>query len=117
MEWYYQRKNPLYQSRPPYLEGCMSLSDENIDLIYPKNNTRLFIPKNFGGLLERSIFQAAHSIPESIIHWHIDNKYLGSTTDIHEKEVITGIGEHTLTLIDDRGEVLTRKFEVLMSDK
>lgn len=117
MEWYYQRKNPLYQSRPPYLEGCMSQDNENIDIIYPKNNTRLFIPKNFGGLLERSIFQAAHSIPEATIYWHIDNEYLGSTNDVHEKEISVGLGKHTLTLIDDKGEVLTRTFEVLMSEK
>ena len=117
MEWYYQRKNPLYQTRPPYLEGCMSQDSENIDIIYPKNNTRLFIPKNFGGLFERSVFQAAHSTAGSTIYWHIDNEYIGSTKGVHKKEVLTELGKHTLTLIDDKGERITRNFEVLLSEK
>lgn len=117
MEWYYQRKNPLYQSQPPYLEACMSQDTESIDIIYPKNNARLFIPKNFGGILERSIFQAAHSIAGSTIHWHIDNEYIGSTKGVHKKEVLTGLGKHTLTLIDDKGVLITRDFEVLLSEK
>ncbi len=117
MEWYYQRKNPMYQTRPPYLDDCISQGNENIDIIYPKNNTRLFRPKNFGGLLERIIFQAAHSIPSSIIYWHIDNQYLGATKGVHEKEIAVGFGTHTLSLIDDKGEILTRQFEVIMSEK
>jgi len=84
-----------------------------MELIYPKANARIFIPKNFGNKLERCVFQAAHRIASSGIHWHLDNEYLGYTEDIHELDIFARKGEHTLTLMDDKGETLVRTFEIV----
>ena len=113
MEWYYKSKNPYYQSLPPFAPGCQQKEEKSMDLIYPEPGTKIFIPFDFGGKMEKTLFIAAHRLANTSIHWHLDNEYLGSTSDIHQMEVSAGIGIHTLTLVDENGEVIYRRFEVV----
>ncbi len=113
MEWYYKSKNPYYRTLPPFAPGCGAKEEKAMDLIYPEPGTKIFIPLGFGGKTEKTLFVAAHRQAGATIHWHLDNEYLGSTTDIHQMEVTAGIGIHTLTLVDENGEIINRKFEVL----
>lgn len=113
MEWYYKSKNPYYQTLPPFAPGCQSKEEIYMDLIYPEPGTKIYIPLDFGGKMEKTLFVAAHRQPNATIHWHLDNEYLGSTTDIHQMEVLTTEGFHTLTLVADNGEIINRRFEVV----
>lgn len=112
MEWYYKSKDPFYKVLPPFLDKCISI-EENMDLIYPKPNAKIFIPRDFENIKEKIVFEAAHRIPSTRIYWHLDNLYLGSTSQIHQMEVTSTPGTHTITLISEQGEQLTRKFEIL----
>ena len=113
MEWYYKSKNPYYRTLPPFAPGCQQKEETYMDLIYPEPGTKIYIPLDFGGKMEKTLFVAAHRQPNSTIHWHLDNEYLGSTTDIHQMEVLTNEGFHTLILVADNGEIITRRFEVV----
>jgi penicillin-binding protein 1C len=112
MEWYYKKINPYYKNLPPYRDDCVSNDEKAMDIIYPEKNTSVFIPKGMGGIRGKVIFEVAHSINNATIHWHIDNIYIRSTTSTHQIEVQPSKGKHILTLIDEFGNTITRKFVV-----
>jgi len=113
-EWYYQSKNPEYKQLPPLHPDCYS--NENIaemDLIYPKDNSRIYIPYELDGSKGQVVFEAAHRIHDASIYWHIDQEYIGTTQYIHQIGVCPEQGEHILTLVDESGNRLQTKIEVL----
>ena len=83
-----------------------------MDMIYPKPNARIFIPRDLDGKPGSSVFELAHSSPEVTIFWHLDGQYIGSTKQIHNLALKPAEGKHILTVIDENGESLERHFEV-----
>jgi penicillin-binding protein 1C len=84
-----------------------------MDLIYPKQHSRLFIPRDLDGKSGSSVFELAHRNPNITVFWHLDGEYLGSTRKVHHFGLNPGEGFHRLTLIDENGEQLVRDFTVL----
>lgn len=87
-----------------------------IDLLYPLPNTRIYIPTDLGHHKSRTVFEAVHREPDSVLYWHLDQQYLGATEHFHQLALNILPGEHTLTVVDDNGQRLMRRFEVLGSD-
>jgi penicillin-binding protein 1C len=111
--YYYQRGNE-YLPLPPFKKGCDSNTISNtFDLIYPKQNTKIFIPRQLVGNNGQVVFEAVHSDPNAVIYWHMDGIFFGKTTKTHNLGLNPEHGSHELTLIDSRGESITRSFEVL----
>ncbi len=113
IEWYYRKQNPHYHTLPPLLSGCESGNETAMEMIYPKETRQVFIPRGLDGQLSRVVFEAAHRKTEASIHWHLDDQYLGETTLIHQMELLTPEGWHTLTLVDSDGNFLEKQFEVV----
>ena len=84
-----------------------------MDIIYPTPHARIYIPLDFNGKRQKTVFEATHRSPKAAIHWHLNAQYLGKTSDIHQMEIDTEEGTHTLTLVDGQGDTMTRKFTVL----
>lgn len=105
-EWYYRSYNASYVPLPPIMDGCES-SENRIDMIYPNHNMRIYLPVGFSGHKEKFVFKAAHTRPDAILFWHINQDYWGETHKIHEMAVALSPGNHTLTLLDETG--YTRK--------
>lgn len=112
-EWYYRKKNPAYLTIPSFLNSCKTPSLNNMDVIYPKNGTSIFIPRNLEGSMEKVVFEIAHRQPENLVHWHLDDEFLGSTQSEHRMEVLAAAGTHRITLVDETGELLGWKFTAL----
>jgi penicillin-binding protein 1C len=113
-EHYYVQQHPEYKLLPPFLEGCdQSEAGLPMQLIEPKANTRIYIPRNLDGTLSRTVFRAAHRRPEAVLFWHIDDHYVGKTEQFHNLELSPEPGDHILTLVDDQGNRLQRKFTIL----
>lgn len=116
MEWYYMRSHTDYRPLPPYRDDCRdTLDDEtpSMSLIYPTEEGSIYVPLDLDGTRSRTVFQAAHRLPGTTIYWHLDEDYLGTTRDIHQMELAPNAGQHTLTLVDEFGENLTRRFTIL----
>lgn len=113
MEYYYKKRNPQYRSLPPYMSGCGEMENLPMEMIYPKDTKQVFIPRDLDGTLSRVVFDVAHHDPEARIFWHLDNQYLGETKVIHQKELAAQEGWHTLTLVDVKGNVLEKQFEIV----
>ena len=113
-EYYYKPNHPEYRLLPPFRDDCQpEEEDRPLQLIYPRPNTRILVPKDLDGVYSRTVFQAAHRQPETTIYWHLDETFLGATTTFHQMELHPPPGEHLLTLVDANGYRLQRKFEVV----
>jgi penicillin-binding protein 1C len=113
MEWYYKRKIPHYQSLPSFLPGCADGNEAPMELIYPKETRQVFVPRGLDGKLSRVVFEAAHRDGGADIYWHLDDRYLGETSLMHTMEFLPPEGQHTLILVDSRGNILEKQFEVV----
>ncbi|MBA6151758.1 penicillin-binding protein 1C [Gelidibacter maritimus] len=103
MEYYYKAQNPFYKPLPPFREDCLGESAIVMEFIYPKENNIIFLPKDFDGQTNDLILKVAHSKPETLVFWYLNERYLGSTTDIHEFAVQPKQGEHLITVVDAFG--------------
>ena len=116
-EYYFKSKNPSYKTLPPYRADCNNVIAKNdrspMQLIYPKDISKIQVPVDLDGELSRTVFKIAHRIPTSTVHWHLDNTYIGSTSDIHEMELNPEAGKHLLTLVDEKGYRLEQRFQIV----
>lgn len=112
-EWYYKNKDPQYKPLPPFASGCMLANSKNMEIIYPEENAKIFIPLLMDGNKSKAVFEAVHHNPGTNIYWHVDDEYMGSTTNFAKLELTPSEGLHKLTLVDDHGEEVTQWFEVV----
>ncbi|WP_372755824.1 penicillin-binding protein 1C [Labilibaculum sp.] len=114
MEWYYKKRNPLYQTLPPFRDDCKgNYGHQVMELIYPKNNDQLFIPIELDGMLGKLVFEIAHHDPQAEVFWHLDGNFIGSTVFLHQMELCPDEGEHELTFVDEQGNTLSKKFAIV----
>ncbi len=116
--YYYQRSHPEYRPLPPFRADCRAQmaqqgSQGPIDLLYPLPNTRLYIPIDLAAQKSKTVFDAVHARRDAILYWHLDDHYLGKTQTYHQQALDIQPGQHLLTLVDDHGNRLQRRFEVL----
>jgi penicillin-binding protein 1C len=114
MEFYYRKFHTEYRTLPPWMAN--SQPDGNVqmlDLIYPDDRLMVFLPKDMDGKKGQVIFQAAHRREGAEIYWHLDNRYLGTTRNIHQMADTPTSGSHKLVIVDDAGNMATRYFKVL----
>ena len=56
------------------------------------------------------VFEATHQARDGL-HWHIDDRYMGSIEVVHEMPVARRQGP-VLTVVDEQGARVTRSFAV-----
>jgi len=114
MEWYYRKLHPEYRVIPPLMMGCLS-SDNNeiIELIYPKNLSRIFVPKELNGEMGKVVFEAAHRDMDTRIFWHLDGEFVAETSRFHQISLAPAPGEHAITLIDEKGVTIKKRFLII----
>jgi len=114
MEWYYKSKNPTYSELPSFRNDCKTSANVfSMELLYPKQESKIFVPVELDESTGKTVFRVAHRKPETTIYWHLDDNYIGSTKGIHEMGLSPEPGQHTLTLVDEFGETISQKFEII----
>ncbi|MGL1888268.1 MAG: penicillin-binding protein 1C, partial [Reichenbachiella sp.] len=112
--WYYRQYHTTYEEAPDFIAGCEETGEKNIlNFIYPKNHSKIFIPRELNGQLGKVVFEVAHKDRQQTIYWHLDGEYLGKTTRPHQMGISDQEGEHDLYIIDELGNSQTLKFELL----
>lgn len=116
-EFYFRRVHAEYRPLPPLRADCgrgqTPAGRTALALLYPDVNARVLIPRELDGNRGRTIFEAVHRRREATVYWHLDGRYLGETHTFHQQALDIDPGEHILTLVDDEGERVARRFQVL----
>jgi len=114
IEWYYKPRHPEYKPLPPFRTGCeVSEISLPMDFIYPPPRTAVYVPIGLDGNLSRIVLKAVHRNPQANLYWHFNNEYLGSTKNQHQFEVLPVNGLNSVTIVDDEGNTLTKRFRCL----
>ena len=115
LEHYYRKHHADYRRLPAYREDCRlaGANDAPIAFLYPNHGARLYIPMDLGQQKGRTIFEAVHRDQEATLFWHLDERYLGSTTTFHQQALDITPGAHVVTVVDQLGNRLARRFEIL----
>lgn len=113
IDWFYKSKNPNYKSLPYSAPNCISSSIRNIGIIYPTENSDIFIPYDFNHEKQKVLFEATHLRANTKLYWYIDRVFIGETQLIHQIEIDVSAGSHTLSITDEFGESVERNFKVI----
>jgi penicillin-binding protein 1C len=117
-EFYYRRGHADYRELPAYRGDCersrIAREDRSpMEFLYPNAAGRLYIPVELDGSRERTIFEAVHRDRGARLYWHLDGHYIGTTETFHQMALDVPPGQHLVTIVDTRGNRLSRAFEVL----
>ncbi len=114
MEYYYKTKNYRYRILPPYRSDCTA-ADRAVpmEVIYPKDGAKIYIPQQADGQRGRMICTVAHRQPGTKVFWHLDDQYVGETHEYHQLGLNPAVGTHHLTLVDEKGNTTGVRFTVL----
>jgi penicillin-binding protein 1C len=83
-------------------------------MLYPRiNHAEIFIPRDLDGKTTEAVFEAAHRSNQAHIFWHLNDSYVGQTQSFHKLALAPVRGDHTLTLVDDQGNILETSFRVV----
>lgn len=117
-EYYYKNRNPSYRKPPEFRSDCrFDAEQQSMQFIYPKNPTTIFIPVDFDGKINGTVFKIAHQMPEKAVYWHLDNEYLGMTRDFHEMELKPRPGKHKVVLVDEDGVRMEQSFNIVLKKR
>jgi penicillin-binding protein 1C len=73
---------------------CTQAENGNaMEVIYPKNGAKIYVPLEADGTRGRMICNAAHRLPGMKIFWHLDDQYVGETKDFHQMALNPGSGQ------------------------
>jgi penicillin-binding protein 1C len=114
IEKYYKTNHPNYKVVPDFKPDCLAkIADKAFAVLYPKPNSKIYIPIEIDGKIGRTVFEATHRNINTKIYWHLDDEYIGETKEIHQIALNPSVGKHKLMLIDESGIAVTIKFEVM----
>jgi penicillin-binding protein 1C len=98
--------------RPAHKADCEAIrSVEDLRIIYPIHNVRVFVPRNFDGSYESIVLEAIHPKSDAHLFWLLDQDIIGETDSLHTLPVDLSAGEHYLTIMDEDGMSKTIRFE------
>ncbi len=112
IEHYYKQNHTDYKPLPPFKVGCLNESSRTFDIIYPQENTKIYVPLEVSGERGKTVFTATSS-NNTKLFWHVDDEYITTTQNFHQVAVNPLPGKHTLTVINEKGENVTRRFEII----
>ena len=114
MAYYYQQKNADYKPLPVFRNDCVSSQENIMEFVFPtKNHTKISLTKGVDNQLNPIVLKATHATANATVYWYLNNKFIGSTTQYHEKEMLPKKGTYTVLIIDDFGNESKKVIEVL----
>ncbi|MDR0792518.1 MAG: penicillin-binding protein 1C, partial [Chitinophagaceae bacterium] len=113
IEYYYKQKHPEYQSLPAYKAGCVVDAARVLDIIYPDEGAKIYVPLEINGERGKAVFKATHRSGNAKLFWHLDNMFIGTTQQFHQMAVSPAPGKHLITVVDEQGNGMSRNFEIV----
>jgi len=108
-EYYYRQIHNSYKPLPPF--AGEDEPDQKISFIYPSSKDSVVkIPLLLGGETGEIVFEAAPRDSQRMLYWHLDNEYIGYTRYSHQMGIHAEAGDHTVTVVDEKGNSGERRF-------
>ncbi len=118
MEYYYRQRNAGYKPLPAFKAGCIfQETGKPIELIYPQEGAKIYVPLELSGEKGKTVFTAAHRITGTKIFWSLDDAFVGTTQSFHQLALDPSVGKHIITLVDESGISVSKQFEILEKEK
>jgi penicillin-binding protein 1C len=95
------------------MPGCNTETTRPIELIYPEEHAKIYVPLEVSGERGKTIFTATHRDSNSKLFWHLDDQFIATTQRFHQVALSPSPGQHTITVVDENGESVTRNFEII----
>ena len=83
--------------------------EKSLKILYPTPNLKILLPKDIDK--EQKLVVKIANLKNQDIYWYLDKEFIGIDKSF-EKEIELGIGEHTLTIMAEDGEVVKTKFSI-----
>jgi penicillin-binding protein 1C len=112
----YRQNHPEYRSLPRWKAGCSPVEGVEagtLAILRPAPGGKVIVPLDLDGHRGETIFSASHRDTAARVFWHLDSTFLGATERLHKLAVSPEPGPHVLTLVDEHGERVERRFEIL----
>lgn len=103
MEYYYKQQHPEYIPMPEITSSTTAVAEDAFHFIYPANGSIVAPAKQLDGTRGNIVCKIAHTSATAELFWHLDDSYIGSTTNVHNKPILPAPGYHTLTAVDSYG--------------
>lgn len=113
MEYYYAPLHPEYKPMPAFDPSCLKEGEQLMEFIFPKKNETIVLPKNFDEQEDEVVFKVAHRSVQTTVYWYLDRQYVGKTETFHELSLTPTPGKHVLTVVDQQGNELHKRIEIL----
>lgn len=113
---YLREKGMILSSIPPHKADCPANSEtKSMQIIYPVQRAKIWIPRDFDGKLQKITFKVAHRIKNRTVYWYLDDIYQGYTRRNHKWAFEMKKGWHRLDVIDSEGNRDQRIFFITIS--
>ncbi len=104
VNYYLRKRGKVVEVFPPHNPACGTQNDTDpIDILYPVKMTKIWLPRDYNGKVQKLIIRVAHNRTDKKIFWYVDDSYLGITKHTNEKAVTLNKGWHNLYVIDEDG--------------
>lgn len=84
-------------------------AEKTIKFIYPKNNLKIIVPKDFDG--EKSLIVKIANIKNRELYWYVNKEYFGKSRE-KEKSFNLKKGNYEITVVSEKGEIAKINFQV-----
>jgi len=105
---YYKAWNPSFQVPPPWHPDIKDAA-QHLKIIFPDKSTLLCFGQNTSMKVN---FKAMAEAKNTTLYWHVDDTYIGTTTNIHELQYDLPVGKHVLSIIDENGNEQQTTFSI-----
>lgn len=82
---------------------------KTIKFIYPKNNLKIIVPKDFDG--EKSLIVKIANIKNQELYWYVNKEYAGKSRE-KERSFNLKKGNYEITVVSENGETAKINFQV-----
>ncbi len=83
--------------------------EKSIKILYPSPNLKILLPKDLDG--EQKLVVKIANLKNQNIYWYLDKEFIDVDKSF-EKEIQLGVGEHTLTIMAEDGEITRTNFSI-----
>jgi len=113
MAHYYKLTHSDYMEKPLFKSKCLEANRNQLAILYPTSNEKIFLPKALSGKKQHLVCEASHVRHKEKLFWHLNDDYLGVTKEFHTMELALNSGDYELMVMDIHGNIEKQKFTLV----